>query len=237
MRVPRLKPLVAAVILSLLIHGGLMAVISVKTYLHQLSQPPQLTVGATSSRVRFLSTGEEREVGRKPDAEAVRTPVARAQPPPAPQAEAPPSVPVTPPLGLTASNVETSQEELTMTDVSEVATTGDSERGAEVLRGTDGPGAGNAYISGKGAAYVHNPLPLYPREARERHWEGTTLLRVEVLADGSVGKVEIAESTGYAILDESCVKTVRGWKFSPGRSGDTPVTSLVEIPITFHLVE
>ena len=237
MRVPRLKPLFAAVILSLLIHGGLMAVISVKTYVHQLSQPPQLTVGATSSRVQFLSTGEEREVGRKPESDAVQMPAAPRQPSPVPQIEAPPSSLVVPPLGLAAANVETNQEEITMTDVSEVATTGDSEGGAEAVGGSNGSGGGNASISGKGAAYAHNPLPPYPKEARERRWEGTTLLLVEVRADGTVGKVEIAESTGYVILDESCVQTVRGWKFSPGRSGGAPVASLVEIPITFRLVE
>ncbi len=85
--------------------------------------------------------------------------------------------------------------------------------------------------------YMRNPRPPYPREAREKAWQGTTQLRVEVLADGTAGKVEVAKSSGQSVLDQASVDTVRRWKFSPARSGDIPIRSTVEIPIVFRLTE
>lgn len=84
-------------------------------------------------------------------------------------------------------------------------------------------------------AYLRNPPPPYPRVAREHGWEGTTLLQVEVLDDGSGGKVEVLKSSGYGVLDEAAAETVRRWKFLPARSGETPIRSLVEIPIRFRI--
>jgi periplasmic protein TonB len=100
--------------------------------------------------------------------------------------------------------------------------------------GSGRPGAGGSGAFGK-PAYLRNPLPPYPRVAREHGWEGTTLLRVEVLDDGTGGKVEILKSSGYQVLDEAALETVRRWKFLPARSGDTPIRSLVEIPIRFRM--
>jgi len=103
--------------------------------------------------------------------------------------------------------------------------------------GEIGPGRpGSAGGGGFGKpAYLRNPLPPYPRVAREHGWEGTTLLRVEVLDDGSGGTVEILKSSGYQVLDEASLETVRHWRFLPARSGDIPIRSLVEIPIRFHM--
>lgn len=84
-------------------------------------------------------------------------------------------------------------------------------------------------------AYLRNPLPPYPRVAREHGWEGTTLLQVEVLDDGSGGKVQILKSSGHEVLDEAAVKAVQSWQFLPARSGDSPVRSLVEIPFSFRM--
>ena len=100
--------------------------------------------------------------------------------------------------------------------------------------GSGRPGAGGSGAFGK-PAYLRNPLPPYPRVAREHGWEGTTLLRVEVLDDGSGGKVEILKSSGYQVLDEAALETVRRWSFLPARSGYTPIRSLVEIPIRFRM--
>jgi protein TonB len=83
--------------------------------------------------------------------------------------------------------------------------------------------------------YLRNPPPRYPRIARERGWRGTTLLRVEVLANGSAGYIEIAKSSGYRVLDEVSVEAVRDWKFLPATLGGRPVSSWVEVPIRFQL--
>jgi len=84
--------------------------------------------------------------------------------------------------------------------------------------------------------YLHNPPPKYPGMARERGWQGITVLRVLVLSDGSAGRVELVHTSGHRVLDDSSMRTVRGWKFRPARLGDRAVDSLVEIPIRFQLV-
>ena len=83
--------------------------------------------------------------------------------------------------------------------------------------------------------YLRNPPPSYPRVAREHGWEGTTLLQMEVLADGTSGKIGVLTSSGYEVLDEEAVKTVSRWRFLPAQSGNTPVRSFVEIPIRFRM--
>lgn len=81
-----------------------------------------------------------------------------------------------------------------------------------------------------------NAPPRYPRMARERGWQGSALLRVEVLTDGRAGKITILRSTGYRMLDEVSVEAVREWKFVPARRGNEAVRSWVEIPINFKLI-
>ena len=89
---------------------------------------------------------------------------------------------------------------------------------------------------GRGPAYLRNPVPSYPRVARLSGWEGTTVLRVLVRKDGRGDKIEISQSSGFPILDESSVETVRRWRFLPARAGEEPVDSWVEIPIRFQLL-
>jgi TonB family protein len=83
--------------------------------------------------------------------------------------------------------------------------------------------------------YAVNPKPPYPRLAIRRGYEGTVTLLIEVLADGSVREVEILSSSGYSILDRSALKTVRKWRFIPGRRGQKPVTTKVKVPVVFRL--
>lgn len=85
------------------------------------------------------------------------------------------------------------------------------------------------------AAYLNNPAPAYPRLAKQRHWQGRVLLRVLVTADGRCGDLSIAHSSGHDVLDEAAIEAVRHWRFVPGKHGDTPVSSWVNVPIEFAL--
>jgi protein TonB len=49
----------------------------------------------------------------------------------------------------------------------------------------------------------------YPEEARRRGLEGSLVLSVDVLADGSIEHVRIMRSSGYDLLDEAAVRIVR----------------------------
>ena len=85
------------------------------------------------------------------------------------------------------------------------------------------------------AAYRANPPPVYPLIARRRGMEGVVLLRVLVAADGRVTEVEIAEGSGFAVLDQSALEAVRGWHFRPASRGGRAVEARVEVPIRFSL--
>jgi protein TonB len=83
--------------------------------------------------------------------------------------------------------------------------------------------------------YADTPKPRYPKEARQKGYEGEILLRVEVLPDGGVGKVEVKRSSGHEILDRSALAAVRQWKFIPAKKGGNAVSSWVNIPVKFQL--
>jgi protein TonB len=49
----------------------------------------------------------------------------------------------------------------------------------------------------------------YPREARERGWQGLTKVRVKIGADGATEDVTVSQSSGYSMLDDIAVSKVR----------------------------
>ena len=49
----------------------------------------------------------------------------------------------------------------------------------------------------------------YPEQARRRNLEGSLVLSVDVLADGSIERVQVLRSSGYEMLDEAAVRIVR----------------------------
>lgn len=83
--------------------------------------------------------------------------------------------------------------------------------------------------------YLRNPAPRYPEKARRAGHEGLVILLVRVNREGFPVSLEIQESSGYPLLDESAAKAVKGWKFYPAKIGSLPVESKVEVPIRFRL--
>lgn len=83
--------------------------------------------------------------------------------------------------------------------------------------------------------YLKNPAPPYPWEAREKGWQGVVILKVFVDKSGHSIKVEKEQSSGYGVLDESALTTIRKWRFRPATLGALPVKSWVRIPIRFSL--
>jgi len=81
----------------------------------------------------------------------------------------------------------------------------------------------------------NNPRPEYPRTAREAGWEGTVILQVLVLPDGTAGNVMLHKTSGYSILDEAALSAVKGWQFVPAMDGNFPVQSMVRMPVRFDL--
>ncbi|HUJ66135.1 MAG TPA: energy transducer TonB [Acidimicrobiales bacterium] len=93
--------------------------------------------------------------------------------------------------------------------------------------------------SGRGTAEVGDLLramrrqieraKVYPEAARRREVEGTVELRFRVAPDGSVQAVEVVQSSGYTILDESAVRTIQ-------RAAPYPVLAgWIQIPLAYRL--
>jgi protein TonB len=80
-----------------------------------------------------------------------------------------------------------------------------------------------------------NPRPEYPRSARESGWEGTVMLRVDVLESGMAGAVLVHKTCGHAVLDDAALSAVQKWKFAPAMDGAFPVRSVVYLPVQFDL--
>lgn len=77
--------------------------------------------------------------------------------------------------------------------------------------------------------------PNYPRYCRLHEEEGTTVLSVEVLSNGEMGRVDVVRSSGYRRLDEAAVKGIRKAELIPALKGGKKVTSVKRVAITFDL--
>lgn len=99
----------------------------------------------------------------------------------------------------------------------------------------------NVSTTGQGAEtkakpdYLSNPAPRYPLDARRNGWEGTVLIQAYIDKEGHPTQLELKKSSGHSSLDESALKTVKKWSFSPARVGKMPVESSVLLPVRFNL--
>jgi len=61
------------------------------------------------------------------------------------------------------------------------------------------------------------------------------MLRVQVRADGSAGEVQIAQSSGFPMLDDAAKSAVQNWRFHPATLDGKPITEWFRVPINFKL--
>ena len=85
------------------------------------------------------------------------------------------------------------------------------------------------------ASYLHNNPPAYPLAARRMGLQGRVVLHVEVLAGGKCGNIEIHKSSGYIMLDNAALETVKTWRFVPARQAGNSVDKWFMIPVQFSL--
>jgi protein TonB len=85
------------------------------------------------------------------------------------------------------------------------------------------------------ADYLNNPRPPYPMVARRMGYHGKVVLDVEVLAEGKAGDVKLHQSSGFDILDNAALQTVKTWRFTPARRFGQAVTQRFLVPIKFSL--
>lgn len=80
-----------------------------------------------------------------------------------------------------------------------------------------------------------NKMPAYPKEARRLEQEGQVVLRVLVGASGKALAVDVADSSGYPLLDQEALDAVRTWRFVPGTRDGVPDSMWTRVSVTFLL--
>ena len=77
--------------------------------------------------------------------------------------------------------------------------------------------------------------PDYPKGARQRGEQGEVILEIRVNAAGIVDHVDIVSSCGFPELDEAAVRAARTARFTPAKSGGSPVASTARLKLDFKL--
>jgi len=105
------------------------------------------------------------------------------------------------------------------------------------------PANANEGQTSRFVAYDESPVETkfgvlkYPEFGKKGHIEGTVILDVEILANGSVGAVEVKKSlfAGPGGFDEAAINFIKNTKFQPAKSNGKPVAVWVTYPVTFSL--
>ncbi|MBV6342750.1 energy transducer TonB [Candidatus Magnetobacterium casense] len=71
----------------------------------------------------------------------------------------------------------------------------------------------------------------YPRMAQKMGWSGKVTVSFVIIADGHVDDVKVVESSGFRVLDDNAVETIK--KVAPFPK--PPVTAYLVIPVTYRL--
>jgi TonB family protein len=75
---------------------------------------------------------------------------------------------------------------------------------------------------------VYAPAPAFPPGASVPGASGTGRFRLTFDANGNVTNIQLVQSTGNRVFDESAIRTLRQWKCAPGQGG------AVIVPVTFR---
>jgi TonB family protein len=74
---------------------------------------------------------------------------------------------------------------------------------------------------------VYAPPPAFPPSASVPGLSGTGRFRLTFDAQGNATNIQLVQSTGNRLFDESAIRTLRQWKCSPGQGW------VVTVPVTF----
>lgn len=104
----------------------------------------------------------------------------------------------------------------------------DSETNAIVI-------AGPHVIPASVDAKFRNREPVYPREAAQRAEQGAVILLIHVTPQGLPVGVEIAESSGFVLLDRAASDAVWNWHFVPAVQDGRPIPFDMKLRVVFRL--
>ena len=76
----------------------------------------------------------------------------------------------------------------------------------------------------------------YPKEAKEKNWEGKTFVSFIVTKDGDLVEVKIRKSSNYQILDDEAIRVIKAMpKWKSGMQNGKAVPVMFNIPFNFTL--
>jgi TonB family protein len=75
---------------------------------------------------------------------------------------------------------------------------------------------------------VYAPAPAFPPSASVPGLSGTGRFRLSFDTQGNVTNIQLVQSTGNRLFDESAIRTLRQWRCSPGQGW------VVTVPVTFR---
>jgi len=87
----------------------------------------------------------------------------------------------------------------------------------------------------QGIANTHS-TPPYPPIARRLGEQGRVILRLTISPQGAVISADVAQSSGFADLDQSAVSwVITHWRYKPAIQGGSPVQSQTNAAVVFNL--
>jgi len=79
--------------------------------------------------------------------------------------------------------------------------------------------------------------PRYPEDSVRAREEGTVVLAIEVLPDGTVGRVRVLESPGFELLEKAAIDAVRRSRFKPAMRAGVAVRDVLRKPFVFRVTD
>lgn len=183
--------------------------------------PPAETVQAPSARQTPPPVEPPPPEPEKPKPKPKKKPKPKPEPKPEPLPEAPPSE-------RAITQEETPPEEDTAPPPPPPPVTSPTAEENDSLGAPVTPPREDAH-------QLNNPRPAYPALSRRLREQGTVLLEILILPDGTVGEVKIKESSGFKRLDDTAMKAVKQWKYTPARRGQEPIAYWYLQPLEFSL--
>lgn len=104
---------------------------------------------------------------------------------------------------------------------SEAIAPGDATGPTQSGSGTDSDSAptSGATYNFNGPQFIRFQEPVYPVFAREKGYEGKVKIRAYFDQDGAITKVDVVDSSGIKMLDDTVKNTAESWRLSPGSAG------------------
>ena len=218
---------------SALLHAAVLAAILLRLGVNMPAEPPPVP----SIELRLVETQ-----GAGPAAPAPPAPATPPAPPPQPapasasvaQEPAPEALPLPPPAPPSPQVPTPTARPMPPTRKAAPPSPPEVNLGGGDSL-TNALASGPAVLPARPDQHWRNREPVYPVAAAERGEHGAVVLLIHVDPDGAVTGVEIAETSGFLLLDRAAREAVQTWHFLPAVRDGKPVPSAMPLRVLFQL--